>query len=280
MEIPFDLSPPAILDPAPDLARHFLECGALNANLSLAPGKRLVITDDLLNGTIVDMAAIAIAAIVSRDAQVAKAAMIPLGLAAGAARSEDRLRYEQLFHLIETEAFDPGVRESADALLMARFRESQLRELVAELGGAVGPARERYRAFLDVVRQLVDKRISVAAFLDEFLEFTHVVAGKLDFGIYAMCIDRLFGSENIPLPVKVFLLKEVIRFPSLVRKEILTNLLSSQTAPVELIRMAHTDMGSTLNSQQIREVVLFTTLKLAWQAQAALTANQLAAAAS
>jgi hypothetical protein len=273
MEIPYDLAPPVSLAPGSDLARHFMECGAMNTNLSLAPGKRLVITDDLLNGTISDMAAMSMAAIVSRDGQVARAAMIPLSVAAGAASFAQKERYERLFELIEDQAFDRSVRETADALIVSRFRESQIRELVQELGGAVGPARARYRAFLDIVRMLVDKRISGAAFLDEFVEFTKAVAGKLDFGIYAMCVDRLFGSENIPMPVKTFLLKEVLRFPPLVRKELLTNLLSSGTAPGELVRFARVEMAGVMNHDQLREIFLFTTLKFAWQAQVALRAG-------
>jgi hypothetical protein len=269
MEIPYDLTPAQALNPASDLARHFMDCGAMNTNLSLAPGKRLVITDDLLNGTIQDLAAVSMAVIVSRDVQVAKAAMIPLGLAASMATTGDRQRFEQLFQLIEEEAFDPEVREAADALIVGRFREAQIRGLVQELGGAVGPARVRYRAFLDVVRMVVDKRISGAAFLDEFVEFTHAVAGKLDFGIYSMCVDRLFGSENIPMAVKTFLLKEVLRFPPLVRRELLTNLLASTTAPGELVRYARAEMASVMTREQLTETILFTTLKLAWQAQAA-----------
>lgn len=273
MEIPYDLAPPVTLNPSSDLARHFQECGALNTNLSLAPGKRLVITDDLLNGTVADMAALSIAAIVSRDGQVARAAMIPLSIAASGADRKDQARFERLFQLIEEAAFDPAVRESADAMIVSRFRETQIRELVEELGGVVGPARVRYRAFLDIIRMLVDKRISGAAFLDEFVEFTHVVAGKLDFGIYSMCVDRLFGSENVPLPVKTFLLKEVLRFPPLIRKELLTNLLSSTSAPGELVLFARGELASVLTRDQIKEVFLFATLKLAWRAQAALPAH-------
>ena len=270
MEMLYDLAPTVALNPSSDLARHFMECGALNTNLSLAPGKRLVITDDLLNGTVADAAALSMAAIVSCDGQVARAAMIPLSVAACGSDRKERARYERLFQLIEESAFDPAVRESADVLLVSRFRETQIRDLVEELGGVVGPARVRYRAFLDIVRMLVDKRISGAAFLDEFVEFTRAVAGKLDFGIYSMCVDRLFGSENIPLPVKTFLLKEVLRFPPLIRKELLTNLLSSVSAPGELVRFAHGELAGAMTHDQVKEVFLFTTLKLAWQAQALL----------
>ena len=73
-----------------DLATHFMECGALNTNLSLAPGERLVITDDLLNGTVGDVASLSMAAIVARDSQVARAAMLPLSVAASKVSAHHR----------------------------------------------------------------------------------------------------------------------------------------------------------------------------------------------
>jgi hypothetical protein len=250
-----------------DLATHFMECGALNTNLSLAPGERLVITDDLLDGTVNDVAALSMAAIVARDAQVAMAALLPLSVAASKVSTRNRHKYEQLFLLIEESAFDQGVRGSAEAMVTAGFREARIRELAAELGGTVGPARLRYRAFLDVIKLLTEKRISEPAFLDEFLEFTRAVAGKLDFGIYAICVDRLFVTPNIPLAVKVSLVGEVMKYPPLVRKELLTNLLASNAAPAELVRFAQGELAAMMTRDQITEIVLFTTLKRAWQAQ-------------
>ena len=250
-----------------DLATHFMECGALNTNLSLAPGERLVITDDLLNGTVGDIAALSMAAIVARDSQVARAAILPLSVVASKVAARNRHKYEQLFQLIEETAFDDTVRESAEAMIASSFSEAQIRELAQELGGTVGPARARYRAFLDVIKLLIDKKISEPSFLDEFLDFTRNVAGKLDFGIYAMCVDRLFVSPNIPLLVKVSLVKEVLKYPPLVRKELLTNLLSSNTAPLELIQFAQGELSVGMTRDQITEIVLFTTLKRAWAAQ-------------
>jgi hypothetical protein len=252
-----------------DLARHFLDCGRLNTNLSLAPGRRLVITDDFLDGTVGDPTALAVAAIIAPDNQVARAAIIPLAAAAHEAGRADRQRYERLFRLIEETAFDQTVRDSADMLLAARFREAEIRDLAEELGGAVGPARQRYRDFLDVVKRLVGGDISQAAFLDEFVEFTRAVAGKLDFGIYAMCVDRLFVSPTVPFVIKPMLLREVLRYPPLIRKEILSNLLSSAEAPTELVRFARGALGGILSHDQIREVFLFAALKLAWQARTA-----------
>ena len=250
-----------------DLATHFMECGALNTNLTLAPGERMVITDDLLNGKVADLAAMSMAAIVARDGMVAKAAILPLGMAAPKMPPAERARYERLFALIEETAFDPGVRESAEALIHARFRENQIKELAAELGGTVGPARQRYRAFLDVIKLLSERRISEPLFLEEFLDFTRAVAGKLDFGIYSMCVDRLFISDRIPLPVKASLFREICKYPPLIRKELVTNLLASPQADLELVRYAREEVGQVLSHEQLTEIFLFTTLKRAWAAQ-------------
>jgi hypothetical protein len=265
----FDLGAPSAVRRPPDLASHFMECGTLNTNLTLAPGERLVITDDLLNGTVGDLAAMSMAAIVARDAQVARAAIIPLGVAASRMDNSKRAKYERLFALIEETAFDDAARESAEALIAARFRETQIKELAAELDGTIGPARVRYRAFLDVIKLLTAKQISQGAFLDEFLDFTRTVAGKLDFGIYAMCVDRLFTSERIPLEVKTSLFQEVMRYPPLVRKELVTNLMSSDSAPKELVEFARGEMAQVMDRTQLTEIILFTTLKLAWAAQRA-----------
>ncbi|WP_254434915.1 hypothetical protein [Magnetospirillum sp. UT-4] len=259
--------PAAALARPRDLASHFMECGALNTNLSLAPGERLVITDDLLDGTVGDMAAMSMAAIVARDAMVARAAILPLGIAASKVKNKDRAKYERLFALIEETAFDSGARESAEALIHASFRENQIKELAAELGGTVGPARQRYRAFLEVVKLLAERKISEPLFLEEFLDFTRAVAGKLDFGIYALCIDRMFVSERIPVMVKVSLLREICKYPPLVRKELITNLLSSPKVEPELIRFARQEVAGMLTRDQLTEIFLFTTLKLAWAAQ-------------
>jgi hypothetical protein len=269
MDVGFEL-PLAPPEMPSDLAWHFVECAALNANLSLAPGRRLVITDDFLNGTVADLPALSMAAIVAHDNQVARAAIIPLGFAAHRAGREDRARYERLFQLIEDTAFDLSVREAADALILSRFREAQIRDLVEELGGSIGPARLRYRAFLGIIRLLTEKRISESAFLDEFVGFTTAVAGKLDFGIYATCVDRLFVSDRIPFDVKALLLQEILWYPPLVRKELVSNLLSSAGAPAALVEMARGGLSGVMTRDQIKELFLFTTLKLVWQAQAAL----------
>lgn len=262
------IDPPASsLAPPLDLAAHFMECGSLNTNLTLGPGERLVITDDLLGGAVTDFAAMSMAAITARDSTVARAAILPLGIAASRVKPADRAKYERLFALIEETAFDSAVRESAESLLHARFRESQIRDLAAELGGTVGPARQRYRAFLEVVKLLTEKKISEPLFLEEFLDFTRAVAGKLDFGIYSLCLDRIFASVRIPILVKISLLREICKYPPLIRKELITNLLASERVEPELIRYARQEVSGVLDREQLTEIFLFTTLKLAWAAQ-------------
>jgi hypothetical protein len=270
MDYSFDSSPQEPLRKVSDLARHFVDCAALNANISLAPGSRLVITDDLLDGTVGDLAAVSMAAIASRDPQVGYAAIIPLGMAAQRAGHRDGEKYERIFRLIEESAFDNTVREAANELIVSRFRESQIRDLIRELGGAIGPARQRYRAFLDIIKLLTANKITHIDFVQEFSAFTQAVAGKLDFGIYSLCVDRLFVSEHIPLIVKALLCKEVVTFPPLVRKELLTNLLASDKAPGELVAFARGELAGVMTRDQLREIFLFTTLKLAWKAQAAI----------
>ena len=99
------------------------------------------------------------------------------------------------------------------------------------------------------------------------MDFTRAVAGKLDFGIYSMCVDRLFVSERIPVMVKASLLREICTYPPLIRKELVTNLLASPKADAELVRYARQEVASVLSREQLTEIFLFTTLKLAWAAQ-------------
>jgi hypothetical protein len=265
MAIPFDLAARPPFVGSSDLAAHFIECGALNVGLTLAPGERLVITDDLLNGTVGDAAAISMAAIVSRDTQLARAAVISLGVVTSRASRSRRERFEQLFALIEDTVFDDTVRESVDALIASRFRDAQINELIQELGGDIAPARQRYQNFLGIVRLLESGRIPQSAFLDEFAEFTRAVAGKLDFGIFALCVERLFVSERIPIPVKLLLFGQVLKYPPLVRKELVSALLCSDEAPDPLVEFAESAMGEAMTHDERKEIVLVTLLKRTWQ---------------
>lgn len=250
-----------------DLARHFMECGALNANLTLAPGARMVITDDIFRGSITDLSAFSMAAVTARDSVVGQAALLPLGLMASRLSGKRREKFERLFSLIEESAFAPGVRGAVQGLINASSIEAEIRTLSRELGDVLQPARVRYRQFLDIVRAMIERRISRPLFLDEFTDFTYAVAGKLDFGIYALCLDRLFGNTHIPLTVKADILDQVMTYPPTIRKELLTNLMSSPSSPAELVTLAEQRLGRLLTRDQVTEIMLFTTLKLTWAAQ-------------
>lgn len=62
--------------------------------------------------------------------------------------------------------------------------------------------------------------------MEEFNEFTQEVAGKLDFGIYSFCIDSIYSSLKIPVTVKKLLALELLNFPPLIRRELLSNILA------------------------------------------------------
>jgi len=256
-----------MLHPTSDLAAHFMQCGNLGANLTLAPGERMVITDDILRGSITDRAAFGMAAVVARDAMVGQVALLPLGRFASRMSARRREKFERLFTLIEESAFSPDVRTAAQSMLKARSLETEVKALGHELGGIINPARLRYRQFLDVVKALINRKISRQMFFDEFADFTKTVAGKLDFGIYALCLDRLFASKHIPIEIKGDLFAQVLTFPTLIRKELITNLLSSSSAPSRLVQHAQRELAIVMSHDQLTEIMLFTTLKLSWAAQ-------------
>ena len=78
-----------------------------------------------------------------------------------------------------------------------------------------------------MVRQLIEHRVSAGAFIDDFVDFTKTVAGHLDFGIYSYCLDRIFATPMIPLQIKKLVTIEVLEFPPLVRRELLSNALAN-----------------------------------------------------
>ena len=209
-----------------NLANHFLECCKLNRYLTVVDGHRFVITEDFARNIAIPPDAAAMAAIYSRDKLVAQAAILPLGqLAKKLKKKRDRDSYERLFSLIEEQALDERVRDSAHTLLEKGFREAEIKSIEAELNDQLSPARARYREFLDHVRRMMDGAMTPPAFVEEFKAFTADVAGRLDFGIYSFCLDRLFGSLRIPTAVKQLLVGELLVFPPLVRRELLTNIL-------------------------------------------------------
>ena len=247
--------------PRRDLADHFLECGKVGRYLTLQDESRFVITDDFRDGVAIDPIATAAATIFSKDILVAQAALVPLGLKAGKGSLRHKQSYEELFDLIEKRALSGDVRDRAHALVEAGFREARIRELEAEIGGTITPARKRYRAFLDIVRRLIDRRMTATVFRDEFREFTYAVAGKLDFGIYSFCLDRIFGNRQIPIQAKAYLIAEIVAFPPLVRRELIANILTAPNQARDLVTLARKMIERELPSEVVVETYLLVTLK-------------------
>lgn len=248
---------------SPDLAEHFVECHMLNRHLTMLDDDRYVISDDFWAGRLLDPVAASVASICARDVLVARAAIIPLSHAAGKLGARDRRKYEELFDLIEKRAFSKEVRTSAHAMLEDGFREARIRELEADLGGRLTPARKRYRMFLEVVRRLTEGEITRGAFLDEFTEFTRAVAGKLDFGIYSLCLDRIFINRMIPPDIKQSLVREILKYPPLIRKELITNLMSASGRDPELVRFTTQSVVAELNDQTLTDIYLLAKHKVA-----------------
>ncbi|PIW27808.1 MAG: hypothetical protein COW30_09105 [Rhodospirillales bacterium CG15_BIG_FIL_POST_REV_8_21_14_020_66_15] len=246
-----------------NLADHFLECCKLNRYLTVADGHRFVITEDFERNAAIPADAAAMAAIYSRDKLVAQAAILPLGQHAKKLRARrDRDAYERLFQLIEEQALDDRVRDNARALLERGFREAEIRSLEAELNDQLSPARARYRQFLEVVRRMMDGAMTPPAFVEEFKAFTADVAGRLDFGIYSFCLDRLFGSLRIPTAVKQLLVGELLAFPPLVRRELLTNILVFPGQTEDLKRFVRNTVLAELGRSVAVEVELLEAYKL------------------
>ncbi len=231
-----------------DIADHFLGCSRLGRYLTVADNSRFIITDDFRTTPIIPEA-IAVAAIYSKDYLVAEAALLPLSESAQRMSFKKKARFERLFELIEEQALSDSVRRSARSIREAHFRAAEIRALEAELGGKLGPARLRYRQFLEIVKKLMDGKVTAGPFLDEFKDFTQAVAGALDFGIYSFCLDRLFGSIRIPVKVKKLLVLELLRYPAMIRRELLTNILVFPGQTQELIEfvryMIATELGQT-----------------------------------
>lgn len=243
-----------------DLADHFLICNKLGRYLTVHDGSRFVITDDFRENDMGNASAAAIATIYSKDPLVAQAALLPLGRSGGMSRKKRR-SYERLFELIEAQSLDPTVTRSAQHILQSGFREAEIKAIEADLGDKLSPARLRYRAFLGVVRQLLENKISAPAFLDEFQEFTRTVAGKLDFGIYSFCLDRIFGNPRIPMKVKKLLSVETLKFPPLIRRELITNLFVYPGQSQELISFVRGLIMAELEPSVVVEIELLETFK-------------------
>jgi len=245
----------------PDLADHFMACAKLGRYLTTFDESRFIITDDFAPGNRVTRVAAAAGAVFSRDPLVAQAAVLPLGQAAMRLPNKDKAHFEELFNLIEEQALSDEVRESARSIVEGGFREARIRTIEAELGGKISPARIRYRSFLDMVRNLIEGRVSADGFRDEFLAFTHDVAGKLDFGIYSFCLDRLFANPTIPLKAKGYLVAEIVHYPPLIRRELLTNLLTTTGQDLALVEFTRHAIKRELDDMVATEIYLLEALK-------------------
>ena len=243
------------------LADHFLTCAKLGRYLTVSSGSRFVITDDLREESVLPEAA-AVAAIYSRDGLVAEAALLPLCQMIPIMDTFRRDRYERLFHLIEEQTLAGEVKNAAQSLILSRFRASEIRGLEAELGNKLNPARTRYRAFLTVVKKLMNKNISERAFIDEFRGFTQDVAGKLDFGIYSFCLDSMYSSLQIPANVKKLLAIELLNYPPLIRRELISNIMAIPEQTADMLNFVSTMIERYLSLETVIEIRILKDLKL------------------
>lgn len=245
----------------PDLADHFLECSKLGRYLTVEDGSRFVITDDFRTASVIPSAS-AIAAIYSKDFLVAQAALLPLSQSAQKMSTRQRDTFERLFALIEEEALAEPVKNSARAIRETHFRGAEIRALEAELGDMLSPARARYRDFLGIVKKLMDGKVTAGPFLDEFRGFTQEVAGRLDFGIYSFCLDRLMGSTRVTSKVKKLLVLEILKYPPVIRRELLTNILAFPGQSQELIDFVKYMIQNELGKTAAIEIELLEAFKL------------------
>ena len=244
-----------------NLADHFLTCAKLGRYLTVASGSRFIITDDLREKNIMPDAA-AMAAIYSRDGLVAEAALLPLSQTIPIMDVAQRDKYERLFHLIGEQTLAGDVRNAAQSLIASRFRAAEIRDLEAELGNKLIPARLRYRDFLVVVRKLMGREISERSFMDEFKGFTQEVAGRLDFGIYSFCIDSIYSSQKIPVTVKKLLALEFLNFPPLIRRELISNILAEPGQTGNMADFVSAMIDRYLALETVIEIKLLKDLKL------------------
>ena len=244
-----------------NLADHFLTCAKLGRYLTVASGSRFIITDDLREKNFMPDAA-AMAAIYSRDGLVAEAALLPLSQTIPIMDVAQRDKYERLFHLIGEQTLAGDVRNAAQSLIASRFRAAEIRDLEAELGNKLNPARLRYRDFLVVVRKLMVREISERSFMDEFKGFTQEVAGRLDFGIYSFCIDSIYSSQKIPITVKKLLALEFLNFPPLIRRELISNILAEPRQTGNMADFVSAMIDRYLALETVIEIKLLKDLKL------------------
>lgn len=244
-----------------DLADHFVSCSKLGQHLTLQDEERYVITDDFRTGRVEDPVATAIATVFSKDVLVAEAALVPLAVLANLDSTHIRDRYEELFTLIEDQALAPEVKDAARAIRVSDFRESRIQALESDLGERISPARHRYRAFLEIARKLMEGHVTPATFRDEFLDFTYAVAGRLDFGVYSFCMDRIFINPMIAQDAKRLLVEELLKFPPLIRRELVSNILVHPQSDTDLRSFTRQMIVAMLDRQAAGEVRLLEKFK-------------------
>ena len=244
------------------MADHFVSCSRLGRYLTFEGNGRFLITDDFASTKLhIPKDAQAMATICSKDELVARAALLPLAHRAASMDDVRREAFEELFELIEKQTLSPHVREGAAAVLQSGFREHRIRDLEAVLSDDLNPARKRYRKFLDVVREMIEGRVSSGTFIDDFVDFTKSVAGRLDFGIYSYCLDRIFATPLIPLQVKKLVAIEVLRFPPLVRRELISNALANAGVNRETKDFIRHAVSLHLDKSQAVEIELLEAVK-------------------
>lgn len=242
--------------PLKDLADHFVVCSKLGQHLTLQDEDRYVITDDFRTGRVENHIATAVASVFSKDPLVAEAALVPLSVLANLDSAQMRDRYDELFTLIERQALSPDVRTTALTLRESGFREARIRALETDLGNRIAPARQRYRAFLEITRKLIDGKVTPPTFRDEFLDFTYAVAGRLDFGVFSFCMDRIFTNPVIARSAKRLLIEEMLKFPPLIRRELMSNVLVHPATDSEIRSFARQVMVASLDRRAASEIRL------------------------
>jgi len=254
---------PTLIKPAVlGMADHFVTSSKLGRYLTFQATGRFLISDDFSSTKIrIPKDAQAIAAICSRDDLVARAAIMPLAHRAASMDNAQRESYEELFELIERQTLSASVREGAAAVLQSGFREVRIRELEALLTDDLNPARKRYREFLETVRQLIEQRVTSSVFIDDFLDFTKNVAGRLDFGIYSFCLDRILATPMIPLQVKKLVTIELLNFPPLVRRELLSNAMANPHVDSQIKAFMRHAVAMHLDKEQAVEIDLLEAVK-------------------
>lgn len=244
-----------------NLADHFLACAKLDRYLTIETDVRFFITDDFINNSILHEAA-AMAAIYSKDNLVAEAALMPLGGKLSTISGNGREKYERLFELIRNETLSDPVRARAENIIDSRFDSNEIRDLGAQLGSRISPARDRYKNFLSIVKKLMENNITSKPFIEEFRNFTDNVAGKLDFGIYSFCLDNMFKNIKISEDIKKLLLMELLSFPNLIRRELLSNLLSQPNQEAEFIEFTNMTLNQQLSPESVVEIIILKDIKM------------------